>query len=199
MTRIVKTKTINVGNFLTKEVQKMFKKGVILDVGGNKPYGNWLSSFPRQHQAKYFCLDCEYNVQPHLVGDAHKLPFKNKSIDSVILKAVLEHVRNPFVVISEIERVLRPNGTLLLWVPFLYPYHAAPSYKDYYRFTQDGLEELLKNFSQITIVPGQAYFEMLSGLLPGILGRLVGWPARLLDRFIKIRAQHTGFGALAVK
>jgi SAM-dependent methyltransferase len=203
MPRIKTSKTqvkfVSWDKFLIKEAKELFKKGIILDVGGNEPYWKWLSSFPRQHKAKYFSLDYVYNVHPHIVGDAHRLPCKDESVDSIILNTVLEHVRNPFVVMSEVERVLRPGGRLLLWVPFLHSYHADQTYKDYYRFTQDGVEELLKKFSGVTIIPDQAYFEMLASLLPGLLGRFSKEPARLLNRLIHVRAQYMGFGALAIK
>ena len=45
------------------------------------------------------------------------LPFEDISFDSVLLDNVLEHITEPFPLISEIKRVLRPNGTLLIGVP----------------------------------------------------------------------------------
>lgn len=199
MPKRTKIKLVNWKKFLVAEAEKMLEKEVVLDIGGNTPYRKELSALPRQHKAKYFSLDYVYEVQPDIVGDAHKLPLKSKSVDSVILKAVLEHVRNPFTVVGEVRRILKPKGKLLIWVPFLHAYHADKAYKDYYRFTQDGVEELLKNFSNITIIPDQAYFEMLSSLLPGFWGKFSKKPARLLDRLIHVRAQYMGFGALAVK
>ena len=39
-----------------------------------------------------------------MYGDATKLPFRNESVDFVYTAAVLEHVRNPLIVGSEISR-----------------------------------------------------------------------------------------------
>ncbi len=42
--------------------------------------------------------------------DAHKLPFKDKFFDLAICTELLEHVENPQKVLSEIKRILAPNG-----------------------------------------------------------------------------------------
>ena len=45
-----------------------------------------------------------------LVGDALKLPFKDKSIDVVICNHIYEHVPNSHILMSEIYRVLKDDG-----------------------------------------------------------------------------------------
>lgn len=51
------------------------------------------------------------------IGPGHPLPFLNKSFDLVTMLAVIEHVSNPRYVISEVARVLRPGGRLVLTTP----------------------------------------------------------------------------------
>lgn len=46
--------------------------------------------------------------------DAHKLPFKDKFFDLVICTELLEHVQNPQKVLSEIKRILVPNGIAIV-------------------------------------------------------------------------------------
>lgn len=46
--------------------------------------------------------------------DGRKLAFANEEVDTVYCISVLEHVPEPELVIDEIERILRPNGRLLL-------------------------------------------------------------------------------------
>jgi SAM-dependent methyltransferase len=82
-----------------------------------------------------------YGTRPDVFADAAHLPFSDASVDAVILKDVLEHVRNPEIALAEIARVIRPAGQLMLWVPFLYPIHDAPH--DYQRFTEHGLRTYL--------------------------------------------------------
>ncbi len=44
------------------------------------------------------------------------LPFEDASFDTVVCWDVIEHVRSPQLVLSEIARVLRPGGTVLITV-----------------------------------------------------------------------------------
>jgi len=82
-----------------------------------------------------------------VVGDGHQLPFKDKVFDAVILEAVLEHVREPKMVVSEVYRVLREDGRIYAGVPFMQGYHASP--EDYQRYTVQGLEHLFSEFQKI--------------------------------------------------
>ncbi|MBI5251202.1 MAG: class I SAM-dependent methyltransferase, partial [Desulfomonile tiedjei] len=72
----------------------------------------------------------ERNSQVELVaGDFHHLPFSSKYFDVVYVFAALHHARDYQQVIREIERVLAPNGLLLVFQePFkrgacLYKFH----------------------------------------------------------------------------
>jgi len=49
-------------------------------------------------------------------------------------------------IIKEIYRVLKPNGLLYLAVPFVASFHSSPN--DYYRWSKQGLRELLKDFKE---------------------------------------------------
>jgi ubiquinone/menaquinone biosynthesis C-methylase UbiE len=46
-----------------------------------------------------------------------KLPYKSGSFDVVLMNAVLEHLRNPDEILSEIYRVLRKNGEVVIITP----------------------------------------------------------------------------------
>lgn len=51
------------------------------------------------------------SVNLHFVqGDAHHLPFDEESFDTVYCRYLLEHVREPVIVLKEIGRVLVPGG-----------------------------------------------------------------------------------------
>ncbi len=47
-------------------------------------------------------------------GDMQRLPLKENSVDAVFSWAALEHVPQPQLVLSEIERVLKPRGVAIL-------------------------------------------------------------------------------------
>lgn len=53
----------------------------------------------------------------YLVADATCMPFISNYFDTVICSEVIEHVTNPKMVFSEIQRVLRPHGELILTTP----------------------------------------------------------------------------------
>jgi len=86
-----------------------------------------------------------------IVADVSRLPLKDRSVDGVICQSLLEHVSDPDKILSEIKRVLRPKGYLLVVVPFLEGYHPAP--EDYRRWTKKGVIDLLQDFKIIDYKP----------------------------------------------
>lgn len=118
-------------------------------------------------------LDINYYSSVDIVGDAHELPLKDESFDAILFKNVLEHIRNPTKVMSEIERVLKPGGYLYIKLPFLQPFHAVPD--DYQRYSQNGMKELLKDYKElefgISVGPG----SMLSWMLREYLAVLTSF------------------------
>lgn len=52
-----------------------------------------------------------------LCGDGYDLPFADASFEVVLLIAVLEHTREPWRVLAEARRVLKPGGRVVMVVP----------------------------------------------------------------------------------
>ena len=92
-------------------------------------------------------LEIEATPTVDIVADGHNLPFPDNTFDAVISEAVLEHVRNPKQVVTEIHRVLKPDGYVCAAVPFLQGYHASPH--DYQRWTTTGFIALFSQFDEI--------------------------------------------------
>lgn len=59
-----------------------------------------------------------YDNVNFIVADIGLLPLKSNCIDKALMNQVLEHVEKPQVAISEAERVLRPNGVLVVSTPY---------------------------------------------------------------------------------
>ncbi len=83
----------------------------------------------------------------HIVAEAEKLPFADNTFDAVCCEEVLEHIRIPEDVVSEMKRVTKPGGKIYVTVPFLFPYHPSPN--DFRRFTLEGLRALFSDFEVI--------------------------------------------------
>ena len=81
------------------------------------------------------------------VADAHYLPFPDKSFDLVVIQAVLEHVVNPEMVVSEVRRVLNDRGVVYAETPFMQCVHEGPY--DFTRFTNSGHRYLFRDFDEI--------------------------------------------------
>lgn len=120
--------------------------GVILDYGcGNVPYKKMFKKCE-----KYIGLD--YDVTATSAGfkgddgviyyDGVNIPFEDNSMDNVLCFQVLEHVDDPIQSLTEIKRVLKPDGKLMLTLPAAYPIHMAPY--DFRRFTSYGIERMLR-------------------------------------------------------
>ena len=52
-----------------------------------------------------------------LCADGYRLPFADQSFDVVLLVAVLEHTREPWRILAEAGRVLKPGGRVVMVVP----------------------------------------------------------------------------------
>ena len=161
----------------------------ILDVGStNSPY---LSLFKGKHRC-YLTIDIETpKVKPGIVAEAQYLPIASSSVDVCLCTQVLEHVENPNKVLSELARVLKEGGTLLLSTHGVFHYHPYPH--DYWRWTPEGLDKIIRQyFADVTIKPNGG--TML--LLFHIIGRGVFFIA---DRSLFIRVlQYTLYPAINI-
>ena len=81
--------------------------------------------------------------------------------DKIICLAILEHVYNPFLAVDNLKKMLKENGTIYGYVPYLNYYHAPNDLKfqDYFRFSKDALTYLFKDFSNIKLFPIRGRFS----------------------------------------
>jgi SAM-dependent methyltransferase len=59
-----------------------------------------------------------YDNHCALVADAFALPFADGSLDAVIASEIIEHVPDPAAFVSELIRILRPGGSLIISTPY---------------------------------------------------------------------------------
>ncbi|MBW2732375.1 MAG: methyltransferase domain-containing protein [Deltaproteobacteria bacterium] len=82
-----------------------------------------------------------------LFSDGHDLPFKEGTIDGVIIQAVLEHVLDPLQCVREIHRVLKKTGIVYSEIPFMQQGHSGRH--DFTRFTHLGHRRLFRHFEEV--------------------------------------------------
>lgn len=116
--------------------------GHLLDVGcGTKPY----RSLFEVESYRGLDIDSSITRERGIADDLYDgtlFPYQNETFDSALCNQVLEHVFNPDRFLTEIYRVLKPGGKLLLTVPFVWDEHEQPF--DYARYSSFGLKALLE-------------------------------------------------------
>jgi SAM-dependent methyltransferase len=145
-------------------------KGETLDVGcGQKPYKHLFQS------TKYIGIEVQQEGHDHtnedvdVFYDGKRIPFDDNHFDSAITSQVLEHVFEPDAFLTEICRVLKPEGRLLLTVPFVWDEHEQPY--DYARYSSFGLKYLLEKngFQVVTHIKSlndtRVIFQLINGYI----------------------------------
>jgi SAM-dependent methyltransferase len=124
---------------------KTYARGRFLDLGcGSAP----LFGVYRDLADEVICVDwpASLHQQRHIdifADLTRPLPLRDASFDTVLLSDVLEHIPNPESLVTEISRILRPGGSTVIGVPFMYWLHETPH--DFNRYTRYQLERLLTN------------------------------------------------------
>ena len=71
-------------------------------------------------------------------GDAYRLPFPDASFDKVVAAEVLEHLPEDARAFAELERVLRPGGSIAVTVPRFFPERVCWALSDRYHEVEGG-------------------------------------------------------------
>lgn len=138
----------------------------------------------------------------HLIADAHDIPFQDATFDAVFAIAVLEHVADPFRTVSEIRRVLKPEGLVYSVTPFMQQVHMGRY--DFTRFTALGHRRLFNWFDEcrsgVANGPGMVITWGIEYMLSSFserpflrrllrsAARFVAWPFLLADRYLAKKA-----------
>ena len=159
--------------FLRQYGQKI--SGNLIELGCEKSYGHE-KFFP--HIDSFKCTNVARDHDEFL--DIQCMDMNDNSVDAFLCISVLEHVYDLHQAFHELERVLKPQGQLLLTIPFAYPYHDV---EDYWRLSVTAYQELLKNFEIRA-------FVHLGGMFSTIIDNL----RRPRNRFDKRYLIYKGLG-----
>lgn len=178
---------------------------VVVDVGaGRAPYKKLI-----QHD-RYIGIDIEDRggVSDIIIADINNgIPLDDNSADLVLCMEVLEHTKNPELIVQELYRVVRPGGQVLLSAPMAWPLHEVPN--DFFRFTCFGFEHLFKTagFTNLKIEGSNGHWYSLMALILCelrspllyplvVFGNLIGYVLYYIER---TRTFPLEFYAKAVK
>ena len=96
-------------------------------------------------------------VQPDVWGDGCRLPMGDGCVDTTLSLGVLEHVPDYERYVSEVGRVLKEGGHLVMSIPFLYQAHGGVDERDdFARWTKAGITGLLKKHD-LAVVEVRSY------------------------------------------
>lgn len=165
---------------ITLPLIQQHARGRFIDLGcGEMPYRQFIEG---QVEA-YDSFDVESRTAGvTYIGDIQNMQaVAGNRYDSAACLEVLEHVPDPFRAVSEIYRILRPGGILVLSVPHLSRLHEEPN--DFYRYTRYGVRRLLEQagFQVESVVQRGGLFSFLGHQTSTLLLGLA-WPVPVVKQ-----------------
>lgn len=161
----------------------MLQPDALVLVVGGATIGNGADQLYDDAGVRVLALDIAPSDHVQLVADAHRVPLVEGCVDAVVLQAVLEHVLDPWRVVEEVHRVLRPGGLVYAETPFMQQVHAGAW--DFTRFSDSGQRWLFRRFSELdrglVAGPGTALIWSIDHVVRALFrSRTAGRLARLL-------------------
>ena len=118
----------------------------ILDVGGRSLSEENDRSYKTLFKERYK----EYSIADivngpgvtHIMPSEYVLPFDDAYFDLIVSGQTLEHVKNPFKLVAEMKRVLKPSGFMILIAPSTGRRHDTI---DCWRFMDDAFKAIMED------------------------------------------------------
>lgn len=124
-------------------------KGSLIDIGcGQKPHRDLFPEIQTYQGIDFKAYSANKDFQsggpdfafPDNYTTSWRLPFEDGSYDHSVAFEVAEHHPQPAILLSEMARVTRPGGFVLLSWPFIFPLHEEPH--DHFRYTHHQMSQL---------------------------------------------------------
>ncbi len=136
-------------------------RGLVIDLGcGTAPYKEEIQHYCKNYVGVDWKNSFHDSSDVDIFADLNEsLPLKDGCADTVVSFQTIEHLTNPWRLVSECRRILKPGGRVFITSPFMWGVHEAPH--DYFRFTRHGLSEMLKKvgFVQIDIEETTGFWQ----------------------------------------
>jgi SAM-dependent methyltransferase len=122
----------------------------IMDVGGRdlsveRSYYSILKSYASEYHIADICNGP--NVT-HLMSEPYSIPSDDEYYDLIVSGQTLEHVKNPFRLVSEMKRILKTNGHMILIAPSTGKRHDI---NDCWRFMDDAFRAIAEECELETV------------------------------------------------
>lgn len=127
-------------------LQKRVSSPKVLIVGG-RIHSKGVSQIVKPSHVELVEIDVSFGPQTSMICDAHDLPFEENTFDGVIIQSVIEHVLDPYRVVENIHRVLKPGGVVYAESPGIRQAHGGAY--DFTRFTYVGHRRLFRWFKEV--------------------------------------------------
>jgi SAM-dependent methyltransferase len=172
--KFFKTKRLFVFNeldrnsWVARQASRVFAGASVLDIGaGSCPYKPFFDHCYYKTQDFQALKGEQLNLgaygQIDYVCDATKIPVPDASFDVVLCTEVLEHVPEPIKVVTEIARILKPGGRLIMTAPLGSGIHQEP-YHFYGGYTPFWYQKFLgeAGFENLSVEPNAGFFRFFS-------------------------------------
>lgn len=182
-----------------EHLEKLALKGKVLDYGGGS-ISNYSNSMDAWGAKDEFVQFESANIDPttkptYFISEDGPVAAPSNTYDCVIALNTFEHIFDLQMPLSEIRRLLKPGGSLIFIVPFIFRVHGHPD--DYFRGTPSywGKTLLAHGYSDIKIeVLCWGNYSLAAEIMPakGFFKRILLYTGLVLDLiYSKIKFGNT--------
>lgn len=178
------------GRFVAAHAPKM--SGDVLDLGGGSR--RYVHLFA--HCKNYRILDLNPDTHPDIVASVEHIPLPDHTVDGIVCTQVLGDVPDVRLAITEMGRILKKGGALLITESLFNEQHDEPN--DYWRFTEFAWRHLLEPMFSIESMERRGgYFSMrCQNSLRYLIEKYSLYRRPLLGRLVNVWATCSGKYAL---
>ena len=153
----------NLNEFIVSRLMLIPANARVLNVGAGGDIQALVKEYAQKIGFSVVSADIDPARNPDVVDDITRSAFPDGHFDAILIIEVLEHVTDPRRAAAEIQRLLKPGGSLVLSTPFIFPLHDRPH--DFFRYTKYGLSHLFGDLENLEIRERNSWTEAALVLL----------------------------------